>query len=115
MRKWIILMDVVLLLTALGILLIDFKIKEDIIAQAKSLQGVIDGQRSQESTDSASGVYSGIRAGSVPADSAMASEAPGEPGAERIRPAKRRSAGTAKPSRGDNDPGISAESEQLGS
>src|SRR5580692_4522138 len=74
MRKWLILMDLVLLLTAAALLLIDLQIKEDIVAQAKSLQETIDGQGTKESNSIPDFVPGDLLRRDDPDNSAVASE-----------------------------------------
>jgi hypothetical protein len=74
MRKWIFLMDIILLLTAAALLLIDLKIKEDIVAQAKSLQETINGQGTKESNSIPDFVPGDLLRRDDPDNSAVASE-----------------------------------------
>ena len=111
MRKWVVLMDIVLLVTALAILLIDYKIKEDIVNQAKALQGVIDGQGTKAADSSPAGIPGDLLRGDDSNHAAVASKAPAESGGRRNRPSKGSSTGSAGSSRGNDDSGIPAESE----
>jgi hypothetical protein len=113
MRKWVVFMDVTLLVMALALLLIDLKIKEDIVTQAKALQGVIDGQGSQESAR----IPSDIPGGVLPSDHAdnppvapedtVPGDSEGDGRTTRNIPAKRRG--------GNSRTRIPAESERVGS
>jgi hypothetical protein len=109
MRKWLILMDLVLLLTAAALLLIDLQIKEDIVNQARSLQETIDGQGTKESASIPYPVPSDILYANDPDNSAVASEAVPEKSAA----GNRRVAGNSATRRraGNNGTRIPAESE----
>lgn len=114
MRKWIMWMDIVMLFTCLGLLLIDLQIKNDIVAQAKALQGSIDEQRGTTKLDNfytavPGDIFRGDN-GDIPA---VEIQAPVEAGVNGTRPRKRASA--PKRSTGDPGTGIQPDGEQVGS
>jgi hypothetical protein len=96
MRKWLILIDATILTMALALLIIDLKIKEDVIRQAKELQEKINGQRSQESASVPGSVSGNILPGDNSDNPSVASENPAEKSTTRGEratgdlPAKRR-------------------------
>jgi hypothetical protein len=109
MRKWIFLMDIILLLTAAALLLIDLKIKEDIVAQAKSLQETINGQGTKESNSIPDYVPGDLLRGDDPDNTAVASaDIP-----EKSTAGNRRATGNSAARRraGNSSPRIQAESE----
>jgi hypothetical protein len=113
MRKWVVLMDIVLLVTALAILLIDYKIKEDIVSQAKALQGVINGQGTKAADSSPDSVPGGVLRGNDPGNAAVADQDSAEKSTAGNGRTKRNN--TPKRSTGDPGQGIPGQSEQLGS
>lgn len=110
MRKWLVLIDATILITALLILVIDWQIKSDILAQAKSLQEVISGQGTKAADSGAPDLPGNILSGDVLDYPAMAVEASPKPRQRRNGSAKG-NAGKTVSSGGNADPGIPAESE----
>jgi len=123
MRRLVILLDATLLFTALAILIIDYKIKEDIINQAKAVQammdaqktmlGVFDGQGNETADNVPSSVPSGVLLRGDADNAAMAVQDSAEKSATRSERAARNR--PAKRSAGNPDKGISGQSEPLGS
>jgi hypothetical protein len=109
MRKWLVLMDMILVIMAAALLLIDLKIKEDIVAQAKSLQETINGQGTKESTDIPSGIPSIVLSGDAGDYPAVAIQDPPKANSNGSGRAKGNS--TARRRAGNSGPGIPAESE----
>jgi hypothetical protein len=109
MRRWLVLMDAVLLITAALLLLVDLKIKEDLIAQATSLQRKIDGQRIQESDSNSDSVSPGVLRGNGPDNPAVEDQDIPEAPPKRARRSKGSSA--PKPDSGNDDSGIPGQSE----
>lgn len=112
MRKWLVAMDVLLVLVSLALLLIDIQIKNQIVAEAKALQETINGgqNRVEENPHIHNSVPGDILPCDVVPDKAVASETLAENGdqesARQAVPKRRTRAASA---------GIQSTGEQVGS
>lgn len=114
MRKYLWVLDIVLLLTCAALLLVDLQIKNDLITRAKELEGKLDEQRGSESVDH---IHSGIP-GDIP-DSDVFLDAPVETASSATngsRPNRARKGNGSAANRGTGNPGqgVSGLSDQVG-
>jgi hypothetical protein len=109
MRKWVFLMDAVLLLMALALLLIDLKIKDDIVTQAKMLQETIDGQGTKEPASIPGNISGRLLLRNDSGDATVAGEDLPEKSPEGN--GRNKGSSSARRSAGNNGARVSAESE----
>jgi hypothetical protein len=109
MRKWLVLIDATILITALLVLVIDWQIKEDILRAVKIAQEAKNGPGSEESASVHSGISSVLRGDDDDNHTAVAGEDLPEKDSAGTRPATRNR--TAKRSGRNTDQGIQGSSE----
>lgn len=109
--RWL---DIVLLITALALLVIDLQIKADIVERAKKLEATLNGQ---EGTPERDRIHSPLPSDILLCDGddkpAVADEAPIEASVKRTRPRTRRAA-AANRSAGNDGEGIQPDGEPVG-
>ncbi len=117
MRKWVLYLDLALLLMCLGLLIVDLQIKNDLVDQMKRMQGVIDGQEGQRSTERDnpdSLVPDILLRGNVDSGTAVESAAIENESSQRAKSRARHPAGTKRDA-GNRGAGIQSDGQQVGS
>lgn len=117
MRKWVLYLDLALLLMCLGLLIVDLQIKNDLVDQMKRMQGVIDGQTgqgSEECDSSDNPVFGSVRTDNGGYRTAVETTTVEDAGTEGTKP-RTRNAPRAKRSTGNASSRIQLDGEQVGS
>jgi hypothetical protein len=115
MRKYVLAIDLILLFTCALILIIDLKIKNDLIQEAIKLDGKINEQRRYTGDDNIHSVVSGnLSNGDVPMDPSLSSPNPTANGAGTRKPRTRRAA-SANRGTGNANTGVSGQDNTVGS
>lgn len=116
MRKYIVLADIILLVMAALILLIDVQIKNQIVDAAKSLEAKLDEQRGTEGSGNLHpSVSRDIPSSIVLSGEAVETTGDSANGAKRARPRNRADKSAANGSAGNTSSGVSGSSDQVGS
>lgn len=114
MRKYVMILDLLLLFTCVALLIIDLQIKNDLITRAKSLEEKLDEQgRSQGGNDIHLAVPRDIPPGDVFLDSTMEAKSSSANGTSPNRPRKR-NVSAANRGSGDTDSRVQQPGDQVG-